>query len=560
MITRFLANCFIVLQGKYEQNEEIFTFYRLTQSKHNNAMFKFKHFMTLFIVWVAGVVHAQEPYTFDIVYEWFAPYNSSKVRNVVELDNGNLLVDLLEEGIYGDYYSRFLEYTHHGEIMADSITIPSDNEFNEINTMSLFRHDPQSEGYVSAKIVNNKVTTPGFEMTWLRISHFDEALNFQGFDNSEMVLLEDSVSITLVKSLMFEGDESIIAMYVLENTPVLVRVGLDGILKDKVSFTGLFQCNDTLPYRLGIFNDTPRRYAFCDWEVNENDTCLRYHVVDSLFNLLETIRIEDPSQQLQLVNDIDWPSGYYYSNTEPEPPLMLSLDDSTWIVATQYKRVNGPLNGTCLLKYHKTTHEYLGNIQFQSQPIYSDMKRIAYPIGLAKSDDGNIYFAYRTCHCTSNIQPLPQKGRIIVVKLDKDLNIIWQQFCLDANMIGQTDCRMDTFDGGFLVSSFYYNYNDYHNYCFFFFNDNGIENTPESETYFRPYDYWPNPATNQLQLRYSPDVQPVRIEFYDLQGHCVYLVQSDFESVDLQNLTAGQYLMKVTMKNGKTYTNKVVKE
>lgn len=40
----------------------------------------------------------------------------------------------------------------------------------------------------------------------------------------------------------------------------------------------------------------------------------------------------------------------------------------------------------------------------------------------------------------------------------------------------------------------------------------------------------------------------------------MYLVQSDFENVDLQNLTEEQYLMKVTMKNGKTYTNKVVKE
>jgi hypothetical protein len=145
-----------------------------------------------------------------------------------------------------------------------------------------------------------------------------------------------------------------------------------------------------------------------------------------------------------------------------------------------------------------------------------------------------------------------------VVKLDKDLNIIWQQFCLDANKIGQIDCRMDTFDGGFLVSSYYYNYDDHYNYCFFFFNDNGIENTPEAETYVRPYDYWPNPAANQLHLRYSLDVQPALIEFYDLQGRCVYLVQSNFESVDLQNLTVGQYLMKVTMKNGKTYTNKVV--
>ena len=115
------------------------------------------------------------------------------------------------------------------------------------------------------------------------------------------------------------------------------------------------------------------------------------------------------------------------------------------------------------------------------------------------------------------------------------------------------------------IVTFYFRHNidiqwDVNIYCFFFFNDNGIENTPKAETYVRPYDYWPNPAANQLHLRYSPDAQPALIEFYDLQGHCVYLVQSDFESVDLQNLKAGQYLMKVTMRNGKTYTNKVVKE
>ena len=76
----------------------------------------------------------------------------------------------------------------------------------------------------------------------------------------------------------------------------------------------------------------------------------------------------------------------------------------------------------------------------------------------------------------------------------------------------------------------------------------------------RPYTYYPNPAQDQLHLQYSPDVKPARIELYDLQGRLVYLQSHSLESVEMQGLTAGQYLMKVTLEDGKSYTDKVVKE
>ena len=61
-------------------------------------------------------------------------------------------------------------------------------------------------------------------------------------------------------------------------------------------------------------------------------------------------------------------------------------------------------------------------------------------------------------------------------------------------------------------------------------------------------------------LVYSPDVTPAQIEIYDLQCRLVRMQSKGLESVDMHGLIVGQYLMKVTMKDGKVYSDKVVKE
>ena len=94
---------------------------------------------------------------------------------------------------------------------------------------------------------------------------------------------------------------------------------------------------------------------------------------------------------------------------------------------------------------------------------------------------------------------------------------------------------------------------------FLFFQDNGTS-TPEAESFIRPYLFYPNPTQDQLHLQYSPDVKPVQIELYDMQGRIVCMQQSDLENTNMQDLSAGQYLMKVTMEDGKVFTDKVVKE
>ena len=94
----------------------------------------------------------------------------------------------------------------------------------------------------------------------------------------------------------------------------------------------------------------------------------------------------------------------------------------------------------------------------------------------------------------------------------------------------------------------------------FFLTDDGLTTVQDGSIAIRPYAYYPNPAQDQLRLQYSPDVQPKQVELYDLQGRLVRSQSQGLESVDLQGLASGQYLMKVTLEDGKSFTDKVVKE
>ena len=71
---------------------------------------------------------------------------------------------------------------------------------------------------------------------------------------------------------------------------------------------------------------------------------------------------------------------------------------------------------------------------------------------------------------------------------------------------------------------------------------------------------YPNPTQNQLHLHYPPGVQPTKVELYDLLGHLAYEQHNDLEIIDMQQLPAGKYLLKIMLQDGLIYTNKIVKE
>ena len=149
--------------------------------------------------------------------------------------------------------------------------------------------------------------------------------------------------------------------------------------------------------------------------------------------------------------------------------------------------------------------------------------------------------------------------RIMVTKTDDNLNVTWQKsFWFD----GQHYCQgvKAAEDGGCWVYGFHRHDGDMRTAFVFRLNADGLLNLPENGQSPHPYAFYPNPIKDKLHLYFSTDFQPERIDLYDLQGRLVHTQQSNFESIDMSQLPAGTYMIRVTLENGKAYSDKVVKE
>ena len=153
------------------------------------------------------------------------------------------------------------------------------------------------------------------------------------------------------------------------------------------------------------------------------------------------------------------------------------------------------------------------------------------------------------------------RNRIVVTKADGDGNTVWRRYYEFEDQVFHPCSVMASEDDGCVVAGRCWteDHATAEVFAIKFFSDGSLS-VPELNAHVRPYAYYPNPAKDQLHLQYSPDVQPACIELYDLQGRLVHKQSQGLEQIGLQGLTVGQYLMKVTMEDGKTFTDKVVKE
>ena len=152
-------------------------------------------------------------------------------------------------------------------------------------------------------------------------------------------------------------------------------------------------------------------------------------------------------------------------------------------------------------------------------------------------------------------------NHFVVTKTDNNANIIWRRYYRDDSRVFQPCTVMATGDGGCLVAGRCLTQDNSETSLFVlkFFEDGSLS-VSNAEALVRPYTFYPNPVSDNLNFQYSPDVQPSQIELYDLQGRMVLTQSGSLEQLNLQGLSAGEYLMKVTLDNGKAFTDKVVKQ
>ena len=486
----------------------------------------------LFFLFGVYIVHAQ---TVNTVCNGVENDYFPEMRSMMQLRDGGILAccqlfEMDENYAYvADYGNRFLKLTkqENGWAVTDSVEL-----LNEDLCYYLMERNPFDNVNIFAEVLRDSISSI------LHIAFFDDSLRFYP-KKERFVPIEDTAIDCLSQRFLLNPDGDIVLRYSTEEAKhKFVQVGLDGTLKYTATIPNEQLLMGRKTEEVVVFSETPLKYCYwgVEWVNGDEFHC---YILDSLFNVENELYIDNYTTL-----EDHWEfCGRDKVWATPEGDLM---------VAAQFYMPLHAIDGTIVGRFDLTNHTQTGEIRFASDPlgqIGNMLYGCAYPIGLEIQDDGYVYYSY----CT---QDMVVAGWVSVVKMDLDFNIIWQRYCLGPDyFLGEQMTLLE--EGGVAIGGVY-TIPPPRNF-FVFIDDHGV-GTPESEAFIRPYAFWPNPAHDQLCLQYSPDVQPTQIEFYDLQGRLVRTQTTSFESLSMEGLAVGQYVLKITLENGKVYTDKVVKE
>ena len=460
-------------------------------------------------------------------------------EDMMQLRDGSILVhvelfEVDEQGSYiSDYGNRFYKISRNGAVIMDS-TFLEDNDLNWF----LLKQNPLDDDNVFAKLVRNLDSC----RTDLCIRFFDDNLEFNPAKEI-WVPVSDTLFPPLKDAYMTVNGGELIFHCPFGDHVLFMQVGFDGTVKTRseIPFPTFPELSYISGPRMGSFQMSTAKYGF--WGYSNSPKKLTIVTLDSLLNRVE-----------ELV-PYDAPEGLRFDFGMKD--RVLDWDDETFLVASEYAPIgNDQINGVRVTRYRKATLEAINTCYFETKPFISFSGitvGCAAPFGLAMSNDGNIYFAYSTYSMIG----MPY-GQISLVKMDPDFNIIWQRFCLEPegySRVGSDIAVLD--DGGVAVGGMVYGTPP--EFFVIVFNDDNW-GLSESMAQIRPYTYFPNPAQSVLHLQFSPDVQPALVELYDLQGRLVRTQGQTFEHIDISQLPAGIYTMRVTLQDGQVFSDKVVKE
>ena len=432
--------------------------------------------------------------------------------------------------------------------ITDSLFITDTTEYRCYS----FALNPQGEG----NILINGEYQENCDSTFLRISHFpDDDLN---------TTPEEDVVIPLCEGFTWphafvDSRGDLIVQYLIERSPTrydeyVARFDLDGTLKYQ---TMLFENVPPYSNKLLELKESPLQYY--KWEMaetnNQGYNNIVVYVMDSLFH-------KNPVILNSLLSSGSHPLyGSKHIRYDGDLQIIPAGGDNILLAAKYEYDTTGNVmeieHGVVVAKYDLRTMQLKGFIEFND---YLGINRPASCMGIKMMTDGTVYFMYKE-------DGYPQDG-VVVVKMDSDLNVEWKCFCkTDGILIG-------IFSGGSILFKDEQGEEagivwlkaankDNHLYsalsCFVL-KHNGTVSTSEVGMEVRPYTFYPNPVQDLIRMQFSPYVQPARVELYDLQGRLVRTQSKAFENIDMSQLPSGTYTMRVTMEDGKTYSDKVVKE
>ena len=502
-------------------------------------------FLLLVFALAFGQIKAQD---YDLLKFYAFPETDTIVmhRNITEMSDGSLLLNtevrsFSSTGVenIGPWLTKVarpvMAVTDRAEV--DEVGYPTENY--------LLAPLPPAYGdrYLLAKTVPDETK----QCTYLELLTFDLDL-----DNQVRIVnveFEDNYVCYQGTRYLLDGDNIVMLYNTNGISPfnpsteiVFCRTDLEGNVVDRSRYA--LTDIPFVPSKIRLWNESPKQYMVSGMDA---DGYFHYSIIDSQFNFVDDYSFNRATQQ-------DYQGDYYYFEPEDEN-CVLPYDDDTYLLASRYRRGwYGSLKGPQLAKRDRQSHE---NLQISYYNTGSNNNCDVF-IGLEKALDGHYFLA--------SSRLVSENGILVseilrVEKLDAALNLVWERLChMDFYSYGGPTFMNVLSDGGVAFYGNGYNFDGGNPFLFILALDENGAGMPETEAFVRPYACWPNPAQDQLHLQYSPDVKPTRVELYDLQDRLVHSQSDGLESVDLRGLASGQYLMKVTLQDGKSYMDKVMNE
>ncbi len=513
-----------------------------------------KYFLLFILAFAASAMQAQNSEMYSLIYR--ETEEEDLIFDFMQQSDGDFVMNNFLEELEGDNYiplgTMFYKISHASFSITDSLFVADTVPF------ILIARDPRGEGNITACLEYHE----DCDSTFLRICHFtNDDLNI---NHDEDIISPICEGFACDAGGMVDCRGDLIFMYFKEKPGYIYDVYLarfdpDGTLKHQEL---LFE-NNTGVSPLRILKESPLQYYV--WKrTNDFHPNIIIYTIDSLFhknpvtlNSILSEEVFNPDYPYFTVNE-------YLSINGDTKVIPVGGDDILVAAQYVYDTTGHPTTkeyGVAVAKYDLRTMQLKDYVVFNDHPGY--YKR-AECLGIKMMTDGTVYLLYKE-------DGYPNES-FMAVKMDANLNVDWKRFCKTGRInvwaslnsinppilfenengveqgIAWTGYGKETGDDneGFL--------------CLFLNHDGPVNVANETVMEVRPYAFYPNPAKEQLCFEFSPDVQPIQVELYDLQGRLVRTQRSGLERIDMSRLPAGTYMMRVSMEDGKSYSDKVVKE
>lgn len=486
-------------------------------------------------------------------------YNMFPQQEVIQLADGSLLNAVFQDSLRQDgqniiiipHLLKLYKISRHGATIIDSLTLEAEN----LNPVLLARVHDDGSGFYSdyPNVLVRTFTDEESHNTLMRIAFFDDNFMFNPLKEVTIRLSDTIINQTGWRSWILDSRNDIVFHYdiISRKETHFARIGLNGTIKHDTSYSDVIVPLNTnndpwgwVPNGLLQHCETPIGYNYFGRWQTQNNSYFKGFELDSLFRLVNVINLQNVYIGSGTIGILSNEGGYNG---------MWSIDNGNTLIVRRFHAFNKGIDMICIYQYNNEGN-VINHVTFN--PVSGGYLLNVIPNGLCKDKNGNIYFSFR--------QVLPDVvGVLTVVKLDENLNIVWTRHGMHHKGFDREAYSMEILDdGGIAFVGYNYNLNGNHfptGMFLWLLDDEGV-GIPETANNFRPYCFYPNPVNKNLHIHYSPDVIPCQADLYDLLGRRVSTRSGNLENIDMRDLPAGTYTLRIVMEDGTTYSDKVVKQ